>query len=108
MQTFLQKLSQRYCFSFSFSSPSLPVLQLLIHSFQSFPTVGTFLVYFCCFRVTSTVGLYGDKYICKPEILQTIKTNQQIALSCCSQSQSSILKLDRIVLNTQSSSMDSI
>lgn len=52
--------------------------------------------------------LYRDKYICKPEILQTTKTNHQIALSCCSQSERSILKLERIILNVQSSSRDSI
>lgn len=54
------------------------------------------------------MGLRRDKYICKPEILQTTKTNHQIALSCCSQLETSILKLERIILNMQSSSRDGI
>lgn len=103
MQILFQKLSQWHCISFS--SLSLPVLQLLIHSFL---TVETFLICFWCFRISSTVALYKDKYICKPEILQTTKRNHQIALSLCSPSQGSILKLDRIVHNIQFFSMDSI
>lgn len=51
------------------------------HSFQSFPAVGNSFSLFLLFQMQCTVGLYRDKYICKPEILQTTKTNYQIALS---------------------------
>lgn len=50
------------------------------------------------------MGLYRDKYISKPEILQTTKTNHLTALSHCSQLERSIIKLERILPNIQSSS----
>lgn len=85
-----------HCFSFSFPPPSLPVLHLIC--FNHSQHLGTFLVQFGYFRFSPTVGLYRDKYICKPEISQTTKTNHQIASSCCSQLERTVLKQRELFL----------